>query len=133
PLPYEPGRPAFASLRRTAEDLARLAGARIEELPPRWGETAQPALAHIERGLFDDTPPAPVPIDGAVRFFEGAGTRGALELVGEELLALLRAGAASRCNRRSASSRRPRSYAARRSPRSRSFAPPRIPLPPRAT
>jgi len=91
-LPYEPGRPAFASLRRTAEDLARLAGARIEELPPRWGETAQPALAHIERGLFDDTPPAPVPIDGAVRFFEGAGTRGALELVGEELLALLRAG-----------------------------------------
>src|SRR3989440_5087673 len=91
-MPYEPGRPAFASLRRTADDLARLAGARIEELPPRWGETAQPALAHIERGLFDDTPPKPVPIDGAVRFFEGAGARGALELVGEELLVLLRAG-----------------------------------------
>ena len=33
-----------------------------------------------------------MPIDGAVRFFEGAGTRGALELLGEELLALLRAG-----------------------------------------
>ncbi len=31
-------------------------------------------------------------IDGAVRFFEGAGARGALELVGEELLALLRGG-----------------------------------------
>src|SRR5438552_2485490 len=91
-LPYEPGRPAFASLRRTADDLARLAGARIEELPPRWAETAQPALAHVERGLFDDTPPKPVPIDGAVRFFEGAGARGALELVGEELLDLLRAG-----------------------------------------
>ncbi len=91
-LPYEPGRPAFASLRRTAEDLARLAGARIEELPPRWGDTAQPALAHLERGLFDDAPPAPVPIDGAVRFFEGAGARGALELVGEELLGLLRDG-----------------------------------------
>ena len=31
-LPYEPARPAFASLRRTAEDLAALAGERIEEL-----------------------------------------------------------------------------------------------------
>jgi ATP-dependent helicase/DNAse subunit B len=91
-LPYEPGRPAFASLRRTADDLSRLAGGRIEELPPRWGDTARPALAHLERGLFDDSPPAPVPIDGAIRFFEGAGARGALELVGEELLALLSAG-----------------------------------------
>jgi len=91
-LPYEPGRPAFASLRRTAEDLARLAGARIEELSPRWGDTARPALAHLERGLFDDAPPAPVAIDGALRFLEGAGTRGVLELVGDEVLALLRAG-----------------------------------------
>jgi ATP-dependent helicase/DNAse subunit B len=91
-LPYEPGRPAFASLRRTAEDLARLAGARIEELPSRWAETAQPALAHLERGLFDDMAPTPVPIDGALRFFEGAGARGALELVGDEVAALLRAG-----------------------------------------
>ncbi|HKT45734.1 MAG TPA: hypothetical protein VJQ85_13100, partial [Gaiellaceae bacterium] len=91
-LPYEPGRPAFASLRRTAEDLSRLAGGGIEELPPRWAQTAQRSLAHIERHLFDDTAHAPVAIDGAVRFFEGAGARGALELVGEELLALLRAG-----------------------------------------
>jgi ATP-dependent helicase/nuclease subunit B len=91
-LPYEPGRPGFASLRRTADDLSRLAGARIEELPARMGETAHPALAHLERALFSDTPPAPEPIEGAVRFFEGAGARGALELVGEELLALLRSG-----------------------------------------
>ena len=91
-LPYEPGRPAFASLRRTAEDLSRLAGVRIEELPARYGESAHPALAHLERALFSDTPPEPAPIDGAVRFFEGAGARGALELVGEELLSLLRAG-----------------------------------------
>ena len=91
-LPYEPGRPAFASLRRTVDDLSHLADGRIEELPPRWGDVAQPALAHLERGLFDDLPPQPVPIDGAVRFFEGAGARGALELVGEELLALIRAG-----------------------------------------
>ncbi len=93
-LPYEPGRPAFASLRRTAEDLARLAGEAIEELPPRGAEVRGPALAHLERTLFADEAPAPVPSDGAVRFLEGAGARGALELVGEELLALLRDGVA---------------------------------------
>ncbi len=91
-LPYEPARPAFASLARTAEDLQRLAGPSIEELPPRYGEVAHPALAHVERGLFSETRVEPAASDGAVRFFEGAGTRGALELVGEELLALIRGG-----------------------------------------
>ena len=91
-LPYEPGRPAFASLRRTAEDLQRLASGRIEELPPRYADVAAPALAALERALFADEAGPAVPIEGAVRFFEGAGTRGALELVAEELLALLRAG-----------------------------------------
>jgi ATP-dependent helicase/nuclease subunit B len=91
-LPYEPGRPAFAAVRQTAEDLARLADARIEELPPRFGEVAHPALAHLERALFADVPPAPVEIGGAIRFLEGAGTRGALELVADEILDLLRAG-----------------------------------------
>jgi len=91
-LPYEPGRPAFTSLRRTAEDLQRLAAGRIEELPPRYAEVAQPAIAHLERALFADEAHEPVAIDGAVRFFEAAGARGALELVGEELLALLRSG-----------------------------------------
>ncbi|HEY2371227.1 MAG TPA: PD-(D/E)XK nuclease family protein [Gaiellaceae bacterium] len=89
-VPYEPGRPAFASLRRTAEDLQRVSSGHIEELPPQ-GE-AHPALTHLERVLFSDAPTEPVAIDGAVRFFEGAGMRGVLELVGEELLALLRAG-----------------------------------------
>jgi ATP-dependent helicase/nuclease subunit B len=91
-LPYEPGRPAFASLARTAEDLQRLAGANVVELPARYGEVAHPALAHLERTLFSDDGRELVPTEGAIRFFEGAGTRGALELVGEELLALLRAG-----------------------------------------
>jgi RecB family exonuclease len=91
-LPYEPGRPAFALLRKTADGLARLAGGRIEELPPRYGDVAEPAVAHVERALFSDAPGAPPPLDGAVRFFEGAGTRGALELVAEEVLALVRGG-----------------------------------------
>jgi ATP-dependent helicase/nuclease subunit B len=92
-LPYEPARPAFASLERTANDLARLAAGSIEELPPRYHEYAHPALAHLERALFADRPPEdPPPLDGALRFLEGAGGRATLELVAEELLALVRAG-----------------------------------------
>ncbi|HZT54112.1 MAG TPA: PD-(D/E)XK nuclease family protein, partial [Gaiellaceae bacterium] len=91
-LPYEPGRAAFASLRRTAEDLARLAAGSVEELPPRYHELAPPPLAHLERTLFVDEPGEPPPLEGAVRFLEGAGARGTLELVAEELLALVRAG-----------------------------------------
>jgi ATP-dependent helicase/nuclease subunit B len=93
-IPYEPGRAAFASLRRTMDDLTALADGGIEELPPNFAEVAEPALAHVERGLFAETIADPPPIDGAIRFFEGAGTRGALELVGEELLSLIRSGVA---------------------------------------
>jgi ATP-dependent helicase/DNAse subunit B len=94
-LPYEPGRAAFASLRRTSDDLAELADGGIEQLPPRFRDVAQPAIAHLERALFEDSPPPAPPIDGAIRFFEGAGTRGALELVAEELLDLIRGGTAA--------------------------------------
>ena len=94
-IPYEPGRPAFASLSRTIDDLAELADGGIEQLPPRFDAVAEPAIAHLERALFNDAAPGePPPIDGAVRFFEGAGTRGVLELVAEELLALVRGGTA---------------------------------------
>jgi ATP-dependent helicase/nuclease subunit B len=92
-LPYEPGRAAFASLARTAADLAALAGGSVEELPPAYGEIAPPALAHLERALFADGPrPEPPPLEGALRFLEGAGTRGSLELVADEVLRLLRDG-----------------------------------------
>jgi PD-(D/E)XK nuclease superfamily len=92
-LPYEPGRPAFASLGRTADDLTALAGDRVEELPPSYAEIAHPALAHLERALFaDGQHPDPPPLEGAVRFLEGAGSRGSLELVSDELLRLLREG-----------------------------------------
>ncbi len=91
-LPYEPGRVAFASLERTAGDLARLAEGRLEELPPRYADYAHPALAHLERALFSDAPPPPPPAEGAIRFLEGAGTRATLELVGDEVLQLLHSG-----------------------------------------
>jgi ATP-dependent helicase/DNAse subunit B len=90
-LPYEPLRPAFASLQRTADDLARLAGEEIESLSPQdWYES--PALAHLERSLFEERRTEPPPLEGAIRFLEAAGTRASLELAGEEILGLIRNG-----------------------------------------
>jgi ATP-dependent helicase/DNAse subunit B len=93
-LPYEAGRAAFESLRPTLEDLGSLADGRIETLPPRFHEFAHPALAHIERFLFTDKTADAPELEGAVRFFEGAGTRATVELVAQEILALVRAGTA---------------------------------------
>jgi ATP-dependent helicase/DNAse subunit B len=90
-LPYEPGRPAYASLARTASDLAALAGEAIVELPPRANEYLPASLAHLERELFGPASRR-APLDGAVRFLEGAGTRGTLELVAEEALGAIRNG-----------------------------------------
>ena len=49
------------------------------------------SLAHVERSLFTDKP-GRAPLDGSVRWLEGAGTRGTLELVAEGVLAQVRAG-----------------------------------------
>jgi ATP-dependent helicase/nuclease subunit B len=92
-LPYEPGRPAFASLERTAADLSELARPRIEELPPR-PEVRPPALAHLERALFSESRSDPPELDAGIRFLEGAGRRSTLELVADELLGLIRSGTA---------------------------------------
>ena len=93
-LPYEPGRSAFASLERTASDLAALASPRIEELGSR-PEVRPPALAHLERSLFGDAPQQQPSLEGSIRWLEGAGRRGTLELLAEELLELLRGGVAA--------------------------------------
>ncbi len=93
-IPYEPGRAAFAALTRTVEDLAALAGGRIEARAPASVSMAPPALTHLERELFaDDSAPGPA-LDGALRFLEGAGTRGTVELVASDVAALLRGGTA---------------------------------------
>jgi ATP-dependent helicase/DNAse subunit B len=91
-LPYEPGRAAFAALARTQTELARRASGRITELPARSSEYAHPALAFIERRLFEPGEAAAPPLEGAVRFLEASGSRAAFELVAEEALALLRQG-----------------------------------------
>jgi hypothetical protein len=90
-IPYEPGRAVYASLRRTVDDLATLAGGAVVELPARAAEFLPASLAHVERALFTDAP-ARVPLDGSVRWLEGAGSRGALELVADAALAHVRAG-----------------------------------------
>ena len=91
-LPYEPNRAPFESLRRTSDDLSSLAAGRIEELAPRYGDIAPPALAHLERHLFSDRPAPGPALDGAIRFLEGSGARGTLELVADEVLKLIRGG-----------------------------------------
>ena len=125
-----PGRPAFASLARTAADLAGLADGRVEELPPAYAEIAHPALAHLERTLF---------ADGAARRAAAARRRGALprgqpaprgslELVADEVLDLLRDGTAARGGRprlpvrSTASARRSRPCCRRRASPTRSRA-----------
>lgn len=91
-LPYEPGRAAFAALARTQQELARRASGRISELPARSSEYAEPALAFVERGLFEPADAEAPPIEGAVRFLEASGARATFELVAEEALALIRQG-----------------------------------------
>jgi RecB family exonuclease len=93
-IPYEPGRAAFAALTRTLEDLAALAGPSIEELPRAASPTVPAALGHLERHVFADEATKGPPLDGSLRFLEGAGTRGTVELVASEVASLLRGGTA---------------------------------------
>ncbi|MET0561467.1 MAG: PD-(D/E)XK nuclease family protein [Gaiellaceae bacterium] len=93
-LPYEPGRATFEALERTVDDLAGLAQGAIEELPRPSSSTRPRALAQLERDVFTDDPEPGPPLDGAIRFLEGAGARGTVELLASELAALLRGGMA---------------------------------------
>ena len=91
-IPYEPSRTVFAALERTVGDLAELSRGAIEELSRSASAPIPAALAHVERELFVDEPTVDTPIDGAVRFLEGAGMRGTAELVASEVVSLLRGG-----------------------------------------
>ena len=80
------------TVRFGGEDLTSLADGRIEELPPSR-DARSPVLARVERALFAVDPGTrSVELDGSLRFLEGAGIRGTLELVADEILALVRDG-----------------------------------------
>ena len=91
-LPYEPGRDAFASLSRTAEDLSALADG-VEELPPN-PEARSAVLAHLERRavLRRAWRRAAARRRSSASSRAGRRPRGTLEAVGEEVLALVRDG-----------------------------------------
>jgi ATP-dependent helicase/DNAse subunit B len=93
-LPYEPGRYALAGSAATVQELAPLAG--LVELPERaehYAGAARPALHHLERGLFEPGQERRAP-NGAVRLLEAGGERAEAEIVGAEVLELMRDGVA---------------------------------------
>ena len=92
-LPYEPGRVAFAARAATVEELRPLA-AEVLHLPERsehYAPSARRALHHLERSLFEPAPDRRPP-NGAVRLLEAGGERAEAELVGAEVLELMRQG-----------------------------------------
>ena len=91
-IPYEPGRAVFAALEGTVEALAGLAAGAVEELPRSGADSIPAPLSHLERELFTDSPSESAWLDGSLQFLEGAGARGTVELLGVELLSLVRSG-----------------------------------------
>src|SRR4051794_16338677 len=101
-LPYEPGRHALAGSAATVQELAPLAAASAVtaaarvELPERadhYAGPARPALHHLERHLFEGAAERVAP-NGAVRLLEAGGERAEAEIVGAEVLELMRDGVA---------------------------------------
>src|SRR3954447_15563038 len=92
-LPYEPGRRALAGRAATVEELRPLAR-EVVHLPERaehYAAGARPALHHLERRLYEPASPRRAP-NGAVRLLEAGGERAEAELVGAEVLELMRKG-----------------------------------------
>jgi hypothetical protein len=92
-LAYEPGRTAFAGRAGTYEELRPLA-VEVTELSPRaehYAPASRMALGHLERSLFEPGARR-VEAGGAVRLLEGGGERAELELVADEIAALIAGG-----------------------------------------
>ena len=129
-LPYEPGRPAFASLQRTAEDLAALARGRIEELPAALGRRRAPRPSRTSSGtLFDDDAAGRRPSSKARSASSRARARAARSSSSPRRCSTLaarrhaaRGDRARRARRSSAGARRSRRRSARSASRSRSRA-----------
>jgi ATP-dependent helicase/DNAse subunit B len=92
-LTYEAGRSALQARAEVVEELRQLA-ARVIELPPLdeyYEPGARRVLHHLERWLFAPAPERVDPGD-AVVLLEAGGQRAEAELVGAEVLSLLRSG-----------------------------------------
>ena len=94
-LPYEPGRHALAGSAATVHELAPLAEVvALDERAEHYAAAARPALHHLERGLFEGGAETRPP-NGAVRLLEAGGERAEAEIVGAEVLELMRDGVAA--------------------------------------
>src|SRR3954470_21568133 len=94
-LPYEPGRHALAGSAATVHELAPLADVvELDERAEHYAPAARPALHHLERGLFEGGFETRLP-NGAVRLLEAGGERAEAEIVGAEVLELMRDGVAA--------------------------------------
>ncbi len=92
-LTYESGRPALEARAEAVQELSPLAE-RVIELPAlddHYAPESRRALHHLERWLFGAAPERLEPGD-CVRLLEAGGERAEAELVGAEVLALLRSG-----------------------------------------
>jgi hypothetical protein len=94
-LPYEPGRVAFAGRAATVELLRPLAAEHVvlDDRSEHYAEGSRTALHHLERNLFEAMEERRDP-NGAVRLLEAGGERAEAELVGAEILELMREGVA---------------------------------------
>ena len=93
-LPFEPGREAFKAVAESHGRLVELADEEVElePLDDHYSPGARPALHHLERGLFATEQPERVDPGEAVRLHSAGGERAEVELVGAEVLGLLREG-----------------------------------------
>ena len=95
-LTYEPGRTVLGSRAGTFETLRPLAAEhrRLEARAEYYSPRARAALHHLERSLFEPGGGAERREDaaGSVRLLEGGGERAELELVADEVRALLEEG-----------------------------------------
>ena len=96
-LPFEPGRIAFKAVAEVHAQLAALADdhVRLEAISDHYADESREALHHLERFLFQDDPPVPPSAGVAVARHAAGGMRAEVELVGAEVLGLLRAGTAA--------------------------------------
>jgi ATP-dependent helicase/DNAse subunit B len=92
-LTYEAGRPALAARAEVVEELRPLAS-KVVELPAldeHYEAGSRGVLHHLERWLFA-APEDRIDPGAAVRLLEAGGERAEAELVGAEVLSLIRAG-----------------------------------------